>query len=53
MFDHEANRAEFEARLNATLAALARWQEAERALAQAGLDMAQDVRAIIAEVSNA
>lgn len=42
--------AEFEERLAATMAALERWDAAERALAEAGIEMAQDVRAIISEV---
>lgn len=49
-FDHEQNRREFEERLAATMAALERWDVAERALAQAGIEMARDVRRIIGEV---
>jgi len=38
----------FESQLEATLASLARWNAAERELAQARLDMARDVREILA-----
>lgn len=45
--------ADFDKHLAATLESLARWNEAERNLAQAGQDMARDVREIIADVVGA
>jgi hypothetical protein len=41
----------FDAQLKATLESLRRWNEAEREVAQARLDMARDVRAQIKDAT--